>query len=140
METVKKLSFIFILFGMGTVIGSWIVAENVSKQIKEKEELTPEQIVASFYGKWKADQNPFSEEFHTFKMDISDNFKNFLAEFSEDFDPVVCSDEFPSNYSLGPAEIKGDKAVVPFNGINNAIVSLKMENNRWLIDSVVCNQ
>jgi len=138
METIKKLSFILILFGIGAVIGSWIVAENISKQIKKREELTPEQVVASFYGKWKNDQNPFSDGFHTFKLDITDNFKSFLRDFSEDFDPVVCSNEFPSNYSLSQAEIEGDSATIFFEGTSHAIVNLKMFNNRWLIDSVVC--
>jgi len=141
MDTVKKVSVILILFGVGIIIAGWTVAENVSEQMNEKKKFTPEQVVVSFYGKWRSENEPLAEGFHTFKTDISENFKIFLSEFSGDFDPVACTDMFPSSYSLSTAMIEGDRASVGFMSASaKAVINLKNIDHRWLIDSIICGE
>ncbi len=140
---VKRIAIVMILFGVGVVFGGWVVAENASKKMAEKEDLTPEELVSSFYQKWKRENDPSSGGFHTFKSDLTSDFKEYLSGYSKSLNPITCSDFFPSSYSISPALIEGDKATVIWNGAgipDKANVGLKFVNGRWMIDSVVCGQ
>jgi len=142
-DTIKRLSIIIILFGVGTIVGCSIVAKNASDKIKEKENLTPEEIVSSFYVKWKKEKDPFSEGFHTFKTDLTDEFNDSLIGYSGELNPVTCSESFPANFTVSPAIIKADKATVIWNNPASSLqarVKLISENNRWLINSVSCEE
>jgi hypothetical protein len=143
MDTVKKVAIVIILFGVGVVFGSWAVAENASKKMAEKKELAPDQVVASFYQKWKKENKPLSDGFHTFKSDMTGDFKEYLSGFSGSFNPITCSASFPSYYSISPPVIEGDNATVIWNGSGiegKANIGLKLVNGRWLIDSVSCEE
>lgn len=131
---------ILVFLGIGTIIGCLIVAENISKRIRGKESLSPEEAVISFYNKWKTEVDPMSEGFHTFDLDVSDNFKAFLSEFSEKYDPITCSDIFPAKYSIGLPTVNENSATINFSGSSKAVIGLKLIKNRWLIDSVTCEK
>ncbi len=141
MDTIKRLAIVIILFGVGVVFGGWVVAENASQKMSEKENLTPEQIVTSFYQKWKTEKNPLADGFHTFKTDLTDDFKNYLSGYSKTLNPVTCADFFPSSYSVSPAVIEGDSASVVWSGAGipgKVNVGLKFADNRWRINSIIC--
>ncbi|MFA4999480.1 MAG: hypothetical protein WC519_02010 [Parcubacteria group bacterium] len=139
MDTIKRLALVIILFGVSTVIGCLMIAETVSKKMEEKKDLTPDEVVSSFYAKWKNEKDPFSDGFHTFKTDLTEEFRNYLSNFSENSDPVTCAKILSSAFSISPAITEGDKTYVILSNENaKARVELKFLNNRWLIDSVLC--
>lgn len=143
METIKRAAIVIILFGVGIIFGSWAVAENASKKMAEKQDLTPDQVVTSFYQKWKKENNPMADGFHTFKTDVTVDFKEYLSGFSGNINPITCSDSFPSRYSISSPEIEGDSATVIWSGSEvdkKAEIGLKFVNNRWLINSVSCGE
>ncbi len=111
---------------------------------------TPEQAVNNFYQEWiNHDGNPMVDKIYSdnplVTASLSQQIDSILASFDKGgYDPVLCAQDKPQNFSLGQVTIDGNNASVVltenFGGSEKSIIVSLKKDFDWQIDNIICNE
>ncbi|MDF1497059.1 MAG: DUF3828 domain-containing protein [Patescibacteria group bacterium] len=136
---------------LAIIVGTYTALKYIGNNRNINEAVnTPEQSVNEFYGSWiNYEGNPMVDKIYRnnplITAGLTQQIDSILASFDKSgYDPVLCAQDKPQNFSLGVVTVDGNNASVVltenFGGSEkNIIVSLKKDTN-WQIDNIICEE